>query len=239
MLTGTLINSALILFGSLLGVIFANNTRVAQSKSLLQIIGTFTVLIGIQSSQAANTGGKFVLVMAVVLIGGAVGAWLQLQERCEAWAKRVEKTLELKRLAKGRAPRKQELLPAFVTASILFCVGPMAILGSLDDGIRQDPSLLITKGILDGTVSIPMAATLGIGILFSAFSVLVYQGTLTLLATQAVGLFSAESIQAISASGGVLLIFIGTNVMGATKISVLNLLPGVALAAAAAHYYWR
>ena len=231
---GTITNATLIIAGGSAGLFLAKRLN-PEDKSFLQIMGVFVLVVGWQSANVANTGGKFVLMMAATLLGGLLGKMLRIEKRLEALTVRIEAFLQ------GTKPEvvgEKKKFRAFVTASVLYCVGPMAIVGSIQDGLRGDPTILIGKAILDGAISIAMAASMGVGVLFSAIPILLYQGGITFAAAQAQSLLPPAIIDGVSAVGGMLLIFTGFNLLNVTKISVVNLLPGILLGGIAAHYYW-
>jgi uncharacterized membrane protein YqgA involved in biofilm formation len=117
----------------------------------------------------------------------------------------------------------------FIQASLLFCVGSMAIIGSITDGLKGDSSILVTKAMLDGIISIPFAAVMGIGVLGSALPVLIYQGSMTLLASKVQTFFTPVMIRELTSVGGVIVMGIGVNIMGLQKVRVGNLIPSIVL----------
>lgn len=213
-----IVNTVAILVGGFLGLLFGNKIKQDYSKTIMCGLGICTMVIGITG---AITTENILLVILCLVIGTILGEWLNVEKRLDSageWLKR--------RVAKNGGGRFTE---GFVTASLLFCVGSMAIMGSLDAGIRGDYSTIFTKSILDGVMSVTFAATMGVGVLFSALSIFVYQGALTLLAGLVEPLLSAEAIGEMSAVGGILLIGTGINILGLTKerIRVGNMLPAL------------
>ena len=213
-----IVNTVAILVGGFLGLLFGNKIKQDYSKTIMCGLGICTMVLGITG---AITTENILLVILCLVIGTILGEWLNVEKRLDSageWLKR--------RVAKNGGGRFTE---GFVTASLLFCVGSMAIMGSLDAGIRGDYSTIFTKSILDGVMSVTFAATMGVGVLFSALSIFVYQGALTLLAGLVEPLLSAEAIGEMSAVGGILLIGTGINILGLTKerIRVGNMLPAL------------
>ena len=211
-------NTVAILVGGFLGLLFGNKIKQDYSKTIMCGLGICTMVIGITG---AITTENILLVILCLVIGTILGEWLNIEKRLDSageWLKR--------RVAKNRGGRFTE---GFVTASLLFCVGSMAVMGSLDAGIRGDYSTIFTKSSLDGVMSVTFAATMGVGVLFSALSIFVYQGALTLLAGLVEPLLSVEAIGEMSAVGGILLIGTGINILGLTKerIRVGNMLPAL------------
>ena len=213
-----IVNTVAILVGGFLGLLFGNKIKQDYSKTIMCGLGICTMVIGITG---AITTENILLVILCLVIGTILGEWLNIEKRLDRageWLKR--------RVAKNGGGRFTE---GFVTASLLFCVGSMAVMGSLDAGIRGDYSTIFTKSILDGVMSVTFAATMGVGVLFSALSIFVYQGALTLLAGLVEPLLSVEAIGEMSAVGGILLIGTGINILGLTKerIRVGNMLPAL------------
>ena len=213
-----IVNTVAILVGGFLGLLFGNKIKQDYSKTIMCGLGICTMVIGITG---AITTENILLVILCLVIGTILGEWLNIEKKLDSageWLKR--------RVAKNGGGRFTE---GFVTASLLFCVGSMAVMGSLDAGIRGDYSTIFTKSILDGVMSVTFAATMGVGVLFSALSIFVYQGALTLLAGLVEPLLSVEAIGEMSAVGGILLIGTGINILGLTKerIRVGNMLPAL------------
>lgn len=217
-MTGTIINAAAILGGGILGVLIGSRLKEKTSETVMQAVSLVVIYIGIET---ASKGNHLVAILVGLVIGGIIGELLGLETHLENLGLAVEKKLNLGR---GR------FALGFVTTTILFCVGPMAILGSIQDGLGQGYEILLTKSTLDGLSAIAFSASLGFGVPFSAFSVLLYQGTLTLLAGFVGHLASPEILATISGAGGILIIGIGLNMLGITKIRVTNLLPGLVIA---------
>ena len=214
---GTLINSAAIVLGGLLGLLIRKGIRAELEKLIMQGIGLCVVLIGLQG--ALETEQTLLMILSIA-IGGFLGNFLDLDRRLNqlgTWAQhRLSKNQEGDTFAQG-----------FVTASMIFCVGAMAIVGALDSSIRGDHSTLIAKALLDGITAIVLAGSLGAGVLLSAAAVLVYQGAIALLGTLISPLLTTELITEVSAIGGLLITAIGLNMILDCKIKVMNLLPAL------------
>ncbi len=223
-MTGTLLNIATVLIGSLLGVLLGSRLRETMRETVLRGLGLITVVIGLQMAlQTANV----LIVLGAVLVGGLLGEWWGIEaalNRLGAWLEarftRGEETQGTSRFIRG-----------FVTASLLFCVGPMTILGSIQDGLSGDYRLLAIKAMLDGFASLAFASSLGIGVAFSVLVILIYQGGLSLLAAQAQALLTTAMINEMSATGGVLILGLGISTLLEIKaIRVGNFLPALAIA---------
>lgn len=212
---GTIINVGTIIIGGLVGLVFRERFPERITQTALQVMGLFTLLVGIQM----GLQGKEPILTLTSLAGGAIlGEVIGI----EAWLERFGKWIErLMKVTEG-SPAK-----GFIYASLVFAVGSMAIVGSIADGVKGDHSILITKAVMDGIISIPFAAGMGPGVLASAATVLVYQGSLTILAKGLQSFFSPEMITELTAVGGVLVMGIGINILGLQKIKVANFLPAL------------
>lgn len=214
---GTVINSAAIVLGSVMGVLLQHRFPKKIQQIVFQGLGLSTLLIGIQ--MALKVENILTLIFSL-LIGGIIGESLNLEDRMEHFGNWL----------KGKVKSKDaRFTDGFVAASILFCVGAMAILGSLDEGIRGDRTVLLTKSILDGFASIALAASMGIGVAFSAIPIFIYQGSITILAGYTQSFFTPLMIQQLTAVGGLLIVGISLNILEIKKIKVTNLLPSLIL----------
>ena len=214
---GTIINVGAIIIGGLIGLIFRDRFPERITQTALQVMGIFTILVGIQM----GLQGREPIFILVSLAGGAIlGEIIRIEDRLDNFGKWIEKQLKV---TQG-SPAK-----GFIYASLVFAVGSMAIVGSVADGVRGDHSILVTKSMMDGIISIPFAAGMGPGGLGSAVTILVYQGSLTLLARELQSFFSPEVITELTAVGGVLVVGIGINILGLQKIKVANFLPALAV----------
>ena len=219
MLLGTAVNVAAIVLGSIVGLLLRRRLPRRITSILTQGLGLVTVLIGIKMMLVTE---NVLVVLLSVVAGGVVGELIQIESRLDALGVRIEKKL-------GR--QRGTFAKAFVTSSLLYCVGPLAILGALQDGLRGDYSLLLTKAGLDGIASVAFASTLGIGVLFSALPVLAYQGSITVGASLLAPYLTTSVINEMTATGGLLILGIGLNVLKVTKIRVGNMLPAILIAA--------
>lgn len=214
---GTLINCAAIVAGSLLGLLLRRGMNPKVSQTVMQGVGLSVVLIGING--AVQTGNTLLVILSMVL-GGVVGSLVDIDgqmNRLGAWAQRkLTRGDEANTFAKG-----------FVTASLVYCVGAMAVVGALDSGIRGDHTTLIAKAALDGVTAVIFTGTLGIGVMLSVVPVLVYQGAIALLGNLIAPLLSQAVITEMSAVGGLLIMGIGLNMLLDKDIKVANLLPAI------------
>lgn len=222
-LVGSIINALLIVIGGGLGH-FLRNIPERMKTTVMSIIGLAVALLGIQMGFEST---NFIIMIISLVVGAVIGELLDLDEKFNAFGKRVE--------ALFGSGHNSDIAEGFVTASLIFVIGSMAIIGALDSGLRNDHNVLITKGIIDGFAAIVLASTLGIGVILSAVPVLVYEGLLAISAgfisayipEQALNLFIKE----MTATGGVMIMAIGLNIAGITKIRVANLLPGIMVVA--------
>jgi uncharacterized membrane protein YqgA involved in biofilm formation len=219
MLLGTVLNVVAIAGGTLAGLSLGKRLPGRMNSIMIQALGLMTVLVG---AKMMITSANSLVVLVSLVVGAVLGEWLRIEKRLHKFGTKVERRFD----REGGTFAK-----AFVTTSLLFCVGPLSILGSLQDGLSGDISLLVTKSGLDGIASIAFAATLGIGVLFSTIPVLLYQGCITFGASMLKPYLSTAVVNAITATGGVLVVGIGLNVLQVTKIRVGNLLPAIILAA--------
>jgi uncharacterized membrane protein YqgA involved in biofilm formation len=212
---GTLVNAAAIIFGTMLGVLLGKKFPEKIQKIVFQGLGLSTILIGMQ--MALKVENILVLIFSL-LLGGMIGETAKIEEKMENLGDWLKKRIKSK---------DKRFTDAFVTSSLLFCIGAMAIVGAINDGLRGDTSILYTKSILDGFAAIALGSTMGIGIAFSALPILFYQGGIALLATQMEGIFSSYIISQLTALGGLLLVGIGVNLLEIKKIKVISFLPAL------------
>lgn len=212
---GTLVNVAAVLGGGFLGLVIGRRFPEGMRSLVFQGLGLCVLIIGVQM---ALTFTNPLLMIFSILLGGVTGELLHLEEFFASLGDRV------KRLVRSR---NTTFTDGMITASLLYCVGSMAILGSFDEGLRGDPTLLFTKSMLDGFASIALASTYGIGVLFSVVPLFLYQFSLTLFASMFREVIATGLITELTAVGGLLIIGIGINLMKLTYIRISNLLPAL------------
>lgn len=198
---GTIVNVIAIVIGSLVGLFFARFFTERVRMVIMQGLALSIILIGL--TMAFKTTNILIVIGSMVL-GGATGEFLRIEDRLDSLGERLKKQFR---------SNSATFVTGFVTASLVYCVGAMAVVGSLDEGIRHDPHILFAKSLLDGVASIAFASTLGVGVVFSAITVFVYQGTLTLLGMLFGALLSDMMVAELTASGGLLILGIGLNIL--------------------------
>ena len=215
-----IVNAAVVILGGLLGLLLGGRLKENHTKTIVNGLGICTIVIGITSAIVTT---NILIVILCLVLGTAVGEALKIEHRLDNlgdWLKA--------KVAKNGGGRFTE---GFVTASLLFCVGSMAIMGSFDAGLRGDYNTIYAKSALDAIMAVTFAATMGVGVLFSSCAILLYQGALTMLALFVEPYLTAEVIVEMSAVGGVMIIGTGMNILGLTKerIKVGNMLPAIVL----------
>ena len=216
---GTLINTATVLIGGSVGYFVGHRIRESVRTTVVQVIGIATIVLGV--SDALDTH-NLVFPLVGMVLGAVVGELLRIEDRLESLGERLKR-----RFAKDDSDGR--FVEGFVTATLLFCVGPMTILGAIEDASGKTPQLYIIKGTLDGFMSIIFTATYGIGAMFSAAGVLVVQGLLTLGGTGIDSLLDDRMRIELFAAGGFVVLAIGLNLLRITKIRLGSLLPGLVL----------
>lgn len=212
---GTIVNTLSIIIGGTLGATLKSKISTRYHDIMLHSISLTVLLLGLQGALKTN---EILLVIISMVIGGIIGETLKIEERLDSLGQFIQAKLnkENSRFAEG-----------FVTATIIYCVGAMAIIGSIESGVNNNHSTLYAKSILDGVSAIALGSSIGIGVAFSAFSVLIYQGVITLLSSLIANSISTQMLNEISAIGGLLILTIGLNLLKITKIKVANLLPAL------------
>lgn len=215
-----IINAALILLGCFIGMLFKSRIKQSLCDTLIMGLAVCVIMIGIM--YAIKTNSSIIMIVCLV-IGTVIGELLDIDGKVEKLGERIKEKV----YKKGDNSRFTE---GFVTATLLFCVGSMAVVGSIEAGVNHNYSIIISKGIIDGVVAITFGATMGIGVAFSAASIVIYQGAITLIAILFGSFLSSEVITEVNAVGGILIACVGINmlgVLGEKRIRVANMLPGM------------
>jgi len=224
-LTGTLINVGTVLLGTLVGVLLGPHLPEGLHQRVMAGLGLLTILIGIDLGLALREVSP-VFVLVGVLAGGIAGELLGIERRLERLGDRIQAAV-----SRGGPSRVSE---GFVTASLLFCVGPLTVVGAIQDGLTGDFQALLTKSLLDGFAAIALAATLGWGVGIAAGTVLVVQGGIALGAGLFDDVLVGEALDALTAAGGLLILGIGLKLLGVADVKVGNFLPALVFAPALA-----
>jgi len=216
-LLGTIANAGAIIIGGIAGSFFRKGISERFSNIIMSVLGLFTLVLGMMF--AVDTQNALVVIFSLV-IGSVIGEWIDIEKRMNDLGDYVQGKLN---------SGEGSFSKGFVTASLLFCVGTMSIMGSLQSGLMNNHNILLTKSILDGTISVFFASTLGIGVVLSSLPVLVYQGSIALLASSVAPYLSEAVITEMTAVGGVLLVGMGINLLETRKLKVGNMLPAIFL----------
>ena len=219
---GTLINVAAVLAGTAIGVAVGGRLPAGLQQRVLAGLGLVTAVIGVDLALAWRATSPL-YVLGAVLVGGLIGEALDIEGRLSRLGDRLQARLQ-------RDGSRSTISEAFFTASLLFCVGPLTVIGSFEDGLRGNLEPLATKSLLDGFASIALASTLGVGVALAAGTVLVVQGALTLGAGLFDGLLRGEALDAMTSTGGVLIIGISLKLLELKDVKVGNFLPALVLA---------
>jgi len=213
-LQGTFVNVAAIIAGCLVGRWAGRYLSARMRQTLMIGLGLAVLLIGLQLALQSQ---QIMIVIGGLIFGGLIGELLGIEKRLEEFGLHLQKRFSgMGKIAEG-----------FVTASLLYCVGAMAIMGALQDGMGGEPTILYAKAALDGVASIALTSTLGIGVIFSVIPLLLYQGGITLIAELAQTILTEPVITEMNAVGGLLIVAIAIDLMGIKRLPVGNLLPGV------------
>lgn len=218
---GTIVNSVTIVLGCLIGLLVKGRVSQKISDTVMNGVALCVLYIGISGSLK---GEDTLVTIICIAIGALIGEFIDIDK----WLNKLGKFLESK-FNKEQKEGSVSISQGFVSASLLFCIGAMGIVGSLQSGLTGNHETLFAKSILDGIISIIFTATLGIGVMFSSVSVFLYQGIITIGASALSGVLSTQVINSMSAVGSLLIIGLGLNMLKATNIKVANLLPAVFL----------
>ncbi|MCI0530546.1 MAG: DUF554 domain-containing protein [candidate division Zixibacteria bacterium] len=214
---GTLVNTGTVILGALVGMGVGSRLPDKVKQIVLYALGLSTILIGMKM---ALNGQRILIIITSLASGAIIGELIDIEQKLERLAEKIKAKIK---------SDSAHFVAGFVTASLVFCVGPMTIVGALEDGMNGDASVLYAKSVLDGFAALAFASGLGIGVLFSAVTVLVYQGLLTLLGQKLAFLLKPEVLNELSATGGLLIVGIGLLLLEIKKVRVANFLPALVL----------
>lgn len=228
---GTVVNTLAVAAGAGVGLLVGNRLPERARGLVVDALGLVTIILGVMGAMSMNSdavaaavgsGTGLLVVLAALLPGALIGSWLRLEDRIEGAAAWVQR-----RFGKEDG---QHFVEGIVTPTLVFCVGPLTILGSISDGLGLGAHQLLVKSVMDGFASIAFAASLGIGVLFSAAPVFLLQGSLTLGAFLLGGFLDAAQIDVLGATGGIILIGLGIRLLDLKPLRVADLLPALLLA---------
>ena len=231
---GVFVNAGAILIGGLIGLLVKKGVPKRFSTAIMKGIGLCVLMIGISG---ALQGENAIIMVLSIILGAVAGTALKIDERLNLLGKKLEERFSSK---KDDGKEQTPIAQGFVAGSLLFCIGAMAIVGSINSGLTGDHTMIYTKSMIDFIAAIIIAVTLGAGVLFSAISVFLYQGTLVLLAQLMRPLLENQSLIAeMNCAGSIIIIALGLNLIGLTKIKVANYLPAIIFAPLiTALFYW-
>ena len=210
---GTLFNVATVVLGSTIGLLFKKIVNPDLNKKVFFVMGLFTLVLGFSMAIKST---DFILMFLSLVFGTMYGEYCELDKSITNFTEKLKKKIKVK---------DDKFTDGIVTAFLLFCIGSMTIVGAIDEGLGKTPDILYTKAVMDGISSIILASAFGIGVMFSIFPMLIFQGGLTVLVFYYKDFFPSELIEHISAVGGVLIIAIGFKILGYKKINPTNMLP--------------
>ncbi len=224
-MVGTLVNTATVIVGAGIGMLVGERLPERFKTTIITALGLITLWIGVTM---VVEGQKPLLIVISVVAGAILGEILRLDRRVEQFAE------WLRLRVRSRAP---QFVLGFVTASLLFCVGPMTVVGSLEDGLKGDATLLVTKAIMDGFAAMALASSLGAGVLFSFLTVLIVQGGLTLLGSQMQFALEPGVLRPMTAVGGILILGLALRLLQIKPVPVANLLPALVIIIPLAYFF--
>lgn len=220
---GTIANAAAIICGALAGIVLRRGLPEKWQQTIMQGVALCIVVIGLQMAfKTAN----IVLVVVSLVIGSIIGEYFDIEDNLQKFGSWIASKVYNGKDGSFAA----QLARGFISSTLIFCIGAMAVVGALQDGLKQDPTILYAKATLDGIISVILTANLGIGVAFSAFSVFIYQGCLTLLAAFLQTVMTEAVLNEITACGGVLITAIGINMLKILEIRISNQLPAIFIA---------
>ncbi len=214
---GTLINIVAIIIGSLIGLLIKRKLPTKIIIIIFQVMGLFTLVLGISLSLKTE---HYILVIGSLVAGAVIGEWIDLDKYMNRWSEKLKKRLRM---------GNDKFSDGLITAFLLYCMGAMTILGAIEEGVEGSYDILLMKSLMDGVSSIALTSALGIGVMFSAIPLLVYQGGLTLFSSYMGDHFTDVIISDLSATGGILLIGLGINILEIKHLKILNMVPALVI----------
>ncbi len=216
-LMGTLINVVAVIIGSLIGLLLNKKLPQKIITIIFQVMGLFTLVLGISMSLKTE---HYLVVIGSLVLGAVIGEWIDLDKYMNRWSEKLKRRLKL---------GNEKFSDGLITAFLLYCMGAMTILGAIEEGVEGSYDILLMKSLMDGVSSIALASALGIGVIFSTIPMLVYQGGLTLFSSYIGDQFTDVIISDLSATGGILLIGLGINILEIKRLKILNMIPALVI----------
>ncbi len=214
---GTLINAGAVVLGGVIGLLIHSKLPEKITKTTFHAIGLFTIVLGVSMSIKTN---NFLFMIISIVVGSIIGSILDIDLYVRRFGVFLKKKI---------GSKNDNFSEGFITAFLLYCMGSMTILGAIEEGLGSPPNLLLSKSVLDGFSSIALGASVGIGVIFSAIPLLIYQGGITLATSVFQGSLTEVIVTEISAVGGLLLIGLGIDILEIKKLKILNMLPSLVI----------
>jgi len=224
-MVGTIINTGAVVAGSLLGLLFHAKLPERVTKTAFQAIGLFTIFLGIHM---ATKSENYLLLIFSLVLGAVTGEIIGIEKLVMRFSEMLKRRLRIK---------NDKFTNGFITAFLLFCMGSMTILGAFEEGLGKEPNLLMAKSVLDGFSSFALSASMGVGVLFSAVPLFLYQASLTLFAGSMHEFFSPEIIAELTATGGILLIGLGIAITEIKDLKILNMTPALFFSVGLSYFF--
>lgn len=233
-MVGTLVNAGAVILGSTVGIVIHSRLPQKMINIIFQGIGLFTGVIGISMSLRSD---NMILIIISIALGSIIGQGIDIEKYLRKFSENIHRKYSGKAKVKQEDSSTNRFTEGFVTASMLFCVGSMSILGAIEDGMGNTPNLLFTKSIMDGISAVALAASFGICIAFSSIPLLIYQGGLTVFAGFIMRYMSDIMIADMTAVGGILLIGLAINILKIKDINVINMLPSLVIVVILSYFF--
>jgi uncharacterized membrane protein YqgA involved in biofilm formation len=214
---GTIINIAAVIIGGLIGLLINRKLPRKIVVIIFQVMGLFTLVLGISMSLKTE---HYLVVIGSLVIGAIIGEWIDLEKYINRWSEKLKARLKV---------GNDKFTDGLITAFLLYCMGAMTILGAIEEGVEGSYDILLMKSLMDGVSSIALASALGVGVIFSVIPMLVYQGGLTLFSAYIGEHFTEVIISDLSATGGILLIGLGINILEIKQLKILNMVPALVI----------
>ncbi len=222
---GSLINAGSVILGGSIGLLIHRSLPERVVKIVFQGLGLFTIFFGFHLATKTN---NYIVMIFSIVIGGIIGEFIDIEKYLNRFADYIKGKLKSK---------NDKFSEGFITSFLLFCIGPMTILGSLEEGIEGKPDILMVKSLMDGFSSIALASAMGIGVILSSIPLLIYQGILTLFASGLDTHINELIINELSAVGGIILIGLGINILEIKRIKIVNMLPALIIVIALSYLF--